>query len=237
MHHYLPRWRDGCRNSQSEKCIMEPPECKTRILTTDFVFLAGIHEDYQLPYYDLVQSDPSVEEMRKVVCEQKLRPNIPNRWQSCEVRLASLDLTLTRRVFGKSSILSSFFLFHNRMYEAFHFCICIYTFYTSQAGPEWKYSSCVCSHVFYSSLTTAVECWIRSFQTVRSGLGEMKGVLEVELRWGERDRPMLVFWRQYEAGFCRFVFWIDYSHQHKQFVAEVVGGRKGSLNPSAAFES
>lgn len=23
--------------------------------------------------------------MRKVVCEQKLRPNIPNRWQSCEV--------------------------------------------------------------------------------------------------------------------------------------------------------
>ncbi|KAG7233781.1 hypothetical protein INR49_006592 [Caranx melampygus] len=39
----------------------------------------GLHEDYQLPYYDLVQSDPSVEEMRKVVCEQKLRPNIPNR--------------------------------------------------------------------------------------------------------------------------------------------------------------
>uniref|UniRef100_A0A0S7EP72 receptor protein serine/threonine kinase n=1 Tax=Poeciliopsis prolifica TaxID=188132 RepID=A0A0S7EP72_9TELE len=47
--------------------------------------VGGIHEDYQLPYYDLVQSDPSVEEMKKVVCEQKLRPNIPNRWQSCEV--------------------------------------------------------------------------------------------------------------------------------------------------------
>ncbi|KAF4096139.1 TGF-beta receptor type-1b [Onychostoma macrolepis] len=46
--------------------------------------IGGIHEDYQLPYYDLVQSDPSVEEMRRVVCEQKLRPNIPNRWQSCE---------------------------------------------------------------------------------------------------------------------------------------------------------
>ncbi|CAB1326293.1 unnamed protein product, partial [Coregonus sp. 'balchen'] len=27
----------------------------------------GIHEDYQLPYYDLVQPDPSVEEMRRVV--------------------------------------------------------------------------------------------------------------------------------------------------------------------------
>ncbi|XP_068961811.1 TGF-beta receptor type-1 isoform X2 [Petaurus breviceps papuanus] len=46
--------------------------------------IGGIHEDYQLPYYDLVPSDPSVDEMRKVVCEQKLRPNIPNRWQSCE---------------------------------------------------------------------------------------------------------------------------------------------------------
>lgn len=53
---------------------------------TPAVVLPGIHEDYQLPYYDLVQSDPSVEEMKKVVCEQKLRPNIPNRWQSCEVR-------------------------------------------------------------------------------------------------------------------------------------------------------
>lgn len=52
--------------------------------------ILGIHEDYQLPYYDLVPSDPSVEEMRKVVCEQKLRPNIPNRWQSCEVRFFKL---------------------------------------------------------------------------------------------------------------------------------------------------
>lgn len=59
-----------------------------------FFFLSGIHEDYQLPYYDLVQSDPSVEEMRKVVCEQKLRPNIPNRWQSCEVGQKSVILTI-----------------------------------------------------------------------------------------------------------------------------------------------
>ncbi|KAG8572182.1 hypothetical protein GDO81_011962 [Engystomops pustulosus] len=53
-------------------------------LHMEIVGTQGIHEDYQLPYYDLVPSDPSVEEMRKVVCEQKLRPNIPNRWQSCE---------------------------------------------------------------------------------------------------------------------------------------------------------
>jgi len=44
----------------------------------------GVHEDYQLPYYDLVPSDPSIEEMRKVVCDQRLRPNVPNWWQSYE---------------------------------------------------------------------------------------------------------------------------------------------------------
>ncbi|XP_050825305.1 activin receptor type-1C isoform X1 [Gopherus flavomarginatus] len=46
--------------------------------------IGGIIEEYQLPYYDVVPSDPSVEDMRRVVCEQKLRPNIPNQWQSCE---------------------------------------------------------------------------------------------------------------------------------------------------------
>ncbi|KAJ8255771.1 hypothetical protein COCON_G00196350 [Conger conger] len=44
----------------------------------------GTCEDYQLPYYDMVPSDPSVDDMRKVICDQKLRPNIPNQWQSCE---------------------------------------------------------------------------------------------------------------------------------------------------------
>ncbi|XP_041699471.1 activin receptor type-1C-like [Coregonus clupeaformis] len=44
----------------------------------------GLQEDFQLPYYDTVPSDPSVEDMRKIVCDQKLRPNIPNQWQSCE---------------------------------------------------------------------------------------------------------------------------------------------------------
>ncbi|XP_016109287.1 activin receptor type-1C-like isoform X3 [Sinocyclocheilus grahami] len=46
--------------------------------------IQGIYEDFQLPYYEQVQSDPSVDDMRKVVCEQKLRPSIPNQWQSCE---------------------------------------------------------------------------------------------------------------------------------------------------------
>lgn len=45
---------------------------------------AGIYEDYQLPYYDLVPADPTIEEMRKVVCTDGQRPALPNRWQSCE---------------------------------------------------------------------------------------------------------------------------------------------------------
>ncbi|XP_067892371.1 activin receptor type-1B-like [Heterodontus francisci] len=44
----------------------------------------GLHNEYQLPYYDLVPSDPSIEDMKKVVCDQKLRPSIPNQWQSSE---------------------------------------------------------------------------------------------------------------------------------------------------------
>lgn len=40
----------------------------------------GICEEYQLPYYDRVPSDPSVEDMKKVVCIEKYRPLIPNRW-------------------------------------------------------------------------------------------------------------------------------------------------------------
>ncbi|XP_074767532.1 activin receptor type-1C [Athene noctua] len=46
--------------------------------------VGGITEEYQLPYYDVVPSDPSIDDMRRVVCEQKLRPNVPNQWQSCE---------------------------------------------------------------------------------------------------------------------------------------------------------
>ncbi|XP_008555473.1 TGF-beta receptor type-1 isoform X3 [Microplitis mediator] len=46
--------------------------------------VGGIYDDYQLPFYDLVPSDPTIEEMRKVVCTDRQRPSIPNRWQSIE---------------------------------------------------------------------------------------------------------------------------------------------------------
>jgi len=48
-------------------------------------FLSGIVEEYQLPYHDLVPSDPSYEDMREIVCIKRLRPSFPNRWSSDEV--------------------------------------------------------------------------------------------------------------------------------------------------------
>ena len=37
---------------------------------------------FRLPYSEFVGSDPSIEDMRKVVCEDNLRPNIPNSWST-----------------------------------------------------------------------------------------------------------------------------------------------------------
>lgn len=42
----------------------------------------GIAEDYKPPFYDVVPSDPSFEDMRKVVCVDQQRPSLPNRWAS-----------------------------------------------------------------------------------------------------------------------------------------------------------
>lgn len=38
-----------------------------------------------MPYYDVVPFDPTIEDMKKIVCTERQRPQIPNRWQSCEV--------------------------------------------------------------------------------------------------------------------------------------------------------
>ncbi len=43
----------------------------------------GVYEKYQLPYYDAVSADPSLEEMKRVVCEPSgVRPTCPNRWEA-----------------------------------------------------------------------------------------------------------------------------------------------------------
>lgn len=55
------------------------------LLTVVFSLPAGIVEEYQLPYYNMVPSDPSYEDMREVVCVKRLRPIVSNRWNSDEV--------------------------------------------------------------------------------------------------------------------------------------------------------
>lgn len=47
--------------------------------------VGGIFEGYELPYHDMVPSDPTLDEMRKIVCTDQQRPPTPNRWQSCGV--------------------------------------------------------------------------------------------------------------------------------------------------------
>ncbi|XP_041825778.1 bone morphogenetic protein receptor, type IBb isoform X2 [Melanotaenia boesemani] len=44
----------------------------------------GVVEEYQLPYHDLVPTDPSYEDMREVVCIKKQRPSFANHWSSNE---------------------------------------------------------------------------------------------------------------------------------------------------------
>jgi len=41
-------------------------------------------QEYQMPYWDQVNSDPSIEEMKDIVCDKKIRPYCPERWQNNE---------------------------------------------------------------------------------------------------------------------------------------------------------
>ena len=42
-------------------------------------------EEYQMPYYQDVNSDPSIEDMKEVVCDRRIRPLIPPTWDQFEV--------------------------------------------------------------------------------------------------------------------------------------------------------
>lgn len=61
-------------------------------------------EDYQPPFWDVVPSDPSFEDMKKVVVVDQQRPTIPNRWISDAVSIKDLwsswsfQSLLTRRL-------------------------------------------------------------------------------------------------------------------------------------------
>ncbi|XP_040565362.1 LOW QUALITY PROTEIN: TGF-beta receptor type-1 [Lepeophtheirus salmonis] len=64
--------------------------------------VGGIYEDYQLPYFDVVDPDPSIEEIKKVVCDKKIRPTIPNRWQASE-NLRSLSKIIKECLYHNSA--------------------------------------------------------------------------------------------------------------------------------------
>lgn len=64
-------------------CLCRNAVSRAQPLTNASVCVSlGIVEDYKPPFYDLVPNDPSFEDMRKVVCVDQQRPNIPNRWFS-----------------------------------------------------------------------------------------------------------------------------------------------------------
>lgn len=48
------------------------------------VFLGQV-EEYELPYFDCVPSDPSFDEMKDAVCVREMRPCLSERWHTNEV--------------------------------------------------------------------------------------------------------------------------------------------------------
>jgi len=45
---------------------------------------SSLHQEYQMPFYDVVSPDPSIEEMKEVVCIKRLRPDCPDEWNENE---------------------------------------------------------------------------------------------------------------------------------------------------------
>jgi len=44
----------------------------------------SLQQDYEMPYYDVVSPDPTIEEMKEVVCNKKYRPECPDQWMENE---------------------------------------------------------------------------------------------------------------------------------------------------------
>ena len=55
-----------------------------------YISIGNPGEEYQLPYYEKVQSDPSIEEMKEAVCVEKYRPTIPKTWSQNDVSCADM---------------------------------------------------------------------------------------------------------------------------------------------------
>ena len=74
----------------------------TIMYTVNPNYFAGggiLAEEFQLPYYDVVPSDPSLDDMKGVVCDKKIRPTCPNRWHASEVHGFSINTVFTYTIF------------------------------------------------------------------------------------------------------------------------------------------
>lgn len=49
--------------------------------------------EYQVPYQNCVPNDPSIEDMKKVVVTQEIRPGIDERWNKHEVIIITILYT------------------------------------------------------------------------------------------------------------------------------------------------
>ena len=54
--------------------------CSRTLSKSQSINVSGIIEDYKPPFWDVVPTDPSFEDMKKVVVTDQQRPVIPNRW-------------------------------------------------------------------------------------------------------------------------------------------------------------
>ena len=65
-----------CQVSNSEVSSSPPSSPEEELLLT-CSSTVPTSEEFKLPYWEFVGSDPSLEEMRKVVCLDRLRPEVP----------------------------------------------------------------------------------------------------------------------------------------------------------------
>lgn len=75
----------------------------------------GIVSDYSAPYSEWLPSanqEPTVEEMKKLVCLDQLRPPMPNRWHSDEVSFENFLMDFIKR---KRNADSTYFLLFYRL--------------------------------------------------------------------------------------------------------------------------
>ena len=82
---YLEKSGNLTRTGDWPTCLLAANELQLFTLVVVLTLLSGIVAEYQVPFYDCVGNDPSFDEMRRVVCIERRRPEIPNRWNNSEV--------------------------------------------------------------------------------------------------------------------------------------------------------